>query len=700
MAKDTITYTFDEKYLDVKGRLTYAHLGYLERDAETTARVSYPEEMDYIIRLITSYFLLVRHSTDDSVPQYIDGVPYHRMYLSLLSIPFKNEKSPLEIEAWNKMVEAVCNDFHSRKELALRGKCTYDQLKGLVLDALWDFDPDDCDRLDSGKLTNLAVFVYDYCQLTLMEAHLLDNIDFYVDGDVEVRKKLYHAPLRTCAAFRNYCNKYGLRDPQFRAVYWPQLPLVRLLPRIKNPHANDSYASAMFVDLMHKFFLAFGLKKRGHNPWSKAERMLIYRLLCLFGMCKSTKPASESKYVTTVYNDYGNYFSKCNLRTWIRTDQAYHYLMCCNEEAFTRKEPAINEPFITYDCYEEYEVIKDSEKIDQSVVNIDDLPADVRKQIQDLAGSTFVVTNSFKRIAFAKRIEGWSGCNSPVENNPQLAYVMDLIRSSFDYVTVQAFDNQILVVREEMDCSETTKRLQDLLEKDLLARADVIPRGLFLPENAKAVIARFRRRLMREGARLDPDKFYYLFLFIYDYVYVTYKEATVVPLSRLYTPSTVVINKEDLPSSMLIDDMFCTYLDTPPPFHKSPDGSYYYECPRPTELYIQQKNYPVEHPRCTTKRMTAMFYDLFVQFFRAFGLSRRSDVKYASSQENTLIGELASCCGICATDNIDSIRRMFLEGQDYYEESSLWMSMRENEYGNLILNKKSKELFDLDDKDS
>ena len=142
---------------------------------------------------------------------------------------------------------------------------------------------------------------------------------------------------------------------------------------------------------------------------------------------------------------------------------------------------------------------------------------------------------------------------------------------------------------------------------------------------------------------------------------------------------------------MLAEDMLAEYLSSPFVFRQN--ESEVYETLRGPRLYVPTTSFPVKHPACNVKNMTAMFFDLFARFFKGFGLAKRPDVKYVSDQESTLIGELASCCRICTSDNTATARTMFMTNQDYFKKSSLQFSIRENEYGYLLLNTMSEELF-------
>ena len=279
---------------DLQDGIVFAHLDKLETETESAERLTCPEELEYVFQLIDTAFLHINSFEGDLPPRTDKEKLLIEKVFYVYSLPFKDTAKVAEIEQWNDLVALVSNDFAKRKATALRGKCTYEQLESLITDCLYEFKPKDRARLNPQQLLNLIVFVYDYCFITMHEAHLHPDIDKYILGKVKIREKEYVAPLRLCSSVRKYCHSGDLKrdyDPRLNCV----LPLVRIKELVKNPHANDSYLRAMFVDLMHKFFLSFGLEKSGKREWAKGERILIEELLRLLGVLKSSKPAKDIK---------------------------------------------------------------------------------------------------------------------------------------------------------------------------------------------------------------------------------------------------------------------------------------------------------------------------------------------------------------------------------------------------------------------
>lgn len=698
MIKDNDTFTFDSDFLDVQDTMIYASPAEFSTEAKPTIRMSYPDELEYVFELVRSSFLCF--DTDSSIlpPLEDKGKNLRTISLTVISLPFLNEENDAEIVQWNDLVSQLSKDFQDRRESALRSKCSLEQLSELIRNGVEEFDYPDRMRLDAEKLTNLVIFVYDYCMLTMNEARLHSGLDINIYGKVTIRDKEYSVPLRICAAIDKYQPTDSFNENGITCLL-PNyiLPTVRLCPTVKNPHANDSILSAMFADLMHKFFLSFGLKRHGKSEWAKAERMLIYELLRLFGLCKSTKPATESKYVTTVINEHGKYFSTCNLRSWIRENQAYSYLMCCTRDMLTQHQE-LNEPFLSLDCYEE--VINNVSPSSQSKeedrpLKMEDLPREIQSALKEVAGGTAQITHvEYGLVKYAIWRRSIPNDEQAACWDTRLDYVHKLILSAFEYVSFLPSNGEYLVIQHDLNDTDVKNRLKEYLEKDLLSRLDDIPRGKFTREKAMAIIHSFvQQRPKTEREIINEEKLYVLFLFVYDYTYKTYYESATSSYLRLYISSEINVCGKGRHSTMLADDMLSGYLQDPFCIIQLDETSYR-QCLRRPDLRVPSIAPPVKLPSCNVKNMTAMFFDLFARFFKAFGLSKRPDVKYVSDHESILIGELASCCGICkVADKPLSARTMYMTNKDYFQKSLLQFAIRENEYGYLMLNTMSEELF-------
>jgi len=291
---------------------------------DTLTKAKVLPELEYIFQLICEHFSYVE--VTDSL-QYPDSVGFYWHHLSVLLLSFKEETDPQAIYHWNELVSAVTKDYMERLEKNEWG-INMDSLSGLVKDCWRDFDVVDRKRLDVNKLINLILFVYDFCRLTLHKAKLHPNLYDYLEASVTIGGKVYPTNRRTADRIKAYMkNPYTFVGPNKVLNY--DLPPVEYDTYAENPQAKDksSYIAAMFIDIMHKFFSSFELKKRKGAEWSSAEVSLLYDLLRYFNICKSDRPAKESKYVTTTMNEYKEYYEKCSLYSWLRYDQEYSYLM-------------------------------------------------------------------------------------------------------------------------------------------------------------------------------------------------------------------------------------------------------------------------------------------------------------------------------------------------------------------------------------
>ena len=556
MLRTVNTISYHPDYSFGLGPMLYTHILNLKTETESVEKKEPREAMAYVFQLIRSAFLYIDAFEEEYPRLEKDGTHVNDMCFYVFSLPFKDDADKAQVEQWNDLLDNVSRDFIERRDNALRGKCDNDQLDSSLKDWVWYFDPEDRERLDIDKLKNLAIFVYDYCMLTMRESMLHPNLDLYICRKIKIRDEVYGQPLRVCASIKEYKPflKVSTEDGDVNLVN-QTLPRVTRAESVQNPHASDSNCAALFVDMMHKFFLSFGLHKRGNATWTKGEKMFIYELLRLFGLCKSKQPASKSTYVSTVMNEYRSYFSSCNLRFWIRENQAYSYLMFCSVDAFVSKVNEMNEPFLSLDSYsaeERVEVDKDIQA-PMEPVKWEDLPEEIQTAIIELGshknspdetGKQFFETyTEFGHVHYGIVTGKNDDSEYAVEWDSRLDYIMQLIKSDFEYITLVTELKQPLVVRNDKHDPLILSRLIKSLDRDFLGRLESIPRGLLDPDKAKSIITGFRRRMRKKNDhdRFDVDKFYHLFLFIYDYVCLTYKEAAISPYLKQFLPSSIQI---------------------------------------------------------------------------------------------------------------------------------------------------------------
>ena len=195
MLKDYYHLHLKKELTDTYGLLTFSHLQTLESRLESIEKQPFPDQLEYVFRLIHSSFLHI-FPYGCYFPVQEEDKTYYMLSFNIFSLPFKDETKVAEIEQWNDLVKLVSDDFAERRDSALRGNCAFDKLDSLIKDCLEDFDYPDRIHLDPEKLLNLVIFVYDYCILTMKEAHLHYDLDYFVKGEVTIRKKTYYPPHR------------------------------------------------------------------------------------------------------------------------------------------------------------------------------------------------------------------------------------------------------------------------------------------------------------------------------------------------------------------------------------------------------------------------------------------------------------------------------------------------------------------------
>ena len=285
--------------------------------------------LDYIFRLILDRFSYVE-SGINYFP-YVEHPGYYFNYFIVQRFPFENQEDNACSIVWNELVDRVEKDFSVRLNNIGQSSSFKDDLSKTVEKLYENFPGEDMDCLDLEKLFNLILFVYDYCMLTLRESLIHPDVDCFLLSEISIGGNKRIVSKRVAASIKHY-----LQSPyDYIEEYggWPEekayLNLDLGSRTIPNPAGNDSNISAMFVDLMHSFFLSIGLKRRAGADWSKAEKTMLLELLRFFRFCN----AESTTYVTTVYSEHRNYFDVCHLYSWIRDDtEPYSYLLCCKSD--------------------------------------------------------------------------------------------------------------------------------------------------------------------------------------------------------------------------------------------------------------------------------------------------------------------------------------------------------------------------------
>lgn len=604
-------------------------------------------------------------------------------YWNLFSVfRFRMENMDVSGEwfAWSNLLQDVNRDFTKRRSTILRNPNDETALRLIISDVLEEFEPEDRQRLELSKLEALVLFVYDYCMLSLRESILDPNVGPYITDYIIIEGTRWKSSRSINQAIKKY-----LKDPY--EVLNGTTPDGNMISQIterqcldfqqypahcQNPKATDSNVAAMFIDLMHRFFVAFGIKRRGR--WGRAEKILLYELLQFFGLCNSKKKALDSTYINTLAHEHGSYFADCDLHSWIRDkDQPYSYLLSCG----------VHPLFDTND------------KLGGDIIHPEmqgASPITIQESYNDMVGTITCTNASHPFICFfsAEQDNGESSTERAVPD-PELSYVMKLIEENFLFVSFFPTDPKYFVVRKDLRAPSNWNKVLDELTSRFSNADNILRENVDRKDSILHAISTFREMHAKEDRKIiDTGKLYFLFLFIYDYVMFTYKEAALRMEIKRYINSTVEVNGELLPSTALIDDMLREYLLHPYTIQKNNGKCYRFL--RDEQLYVPNVTPVIAHPSACVVNMTAMFYDLFARFFSSFGLSKRKGAKI-SELEKDLIARLAFLSGIGNSDKGTTVASIYSKNREYFIKSQLAISIRENEYWHLMLNVQEEELF-------
>ena len=592
----------------------------------------------------------------------------------------ENMDVPGEWFAWSNLLQDVSKDFTKRRSTILRNPNDENAFRLIISDGIEEFEPEDRLRLEPSKLEALVLFIYDFCMLSLRESILDPHVGSYITDYITIEGARWKSSRSINQAIKKY-----LKDPYevlsgttpdgktiSQITERQHLDLQQYPVPCQNPKATDSNVAAMFIDLMHRFFVAFGIKRRGQ--WGRAEKILLYELLQFFGLCNSPKKALDSTYISTLAHEHGSYFADCNLHSWIRDkDQPYAYLLSCG----------VHPLFDTND------------NLGGDIVHPEmqgATPITIQESYKDLVGTITCTNASHPFICYfsAEQDNGESSTERAVPS-PELSYVMRLIEENFLFVSFFPADPKFFVVRKDLHAPSNWNMVLDELTSRFSNADNILRENVDRKDSVLHAIRSFREMHGKEDRKIiDTEKLYFLFLFIYDYVMFTYKEAALRMEIKRYVNSTVEVNGELLPSTALIDDMIREYLLHPNTIQQE-DGKFY-RLLRDDKLYVPNVTPIIAHPSACVVNMTAMFYDLFARFFSSFGLSKRKGAKI-SELEKDLIARLAFLSGIGNSDKGTTVASIYSKNRDYFIKSQLAISIRENEYWHLMLNTQEEELF-------
>lgn len=635
-------------------------------------------DLEYVELLLKQNFSYIKAHVGLFPDPKIENVYFNEF--AVYRLRMENMDIPGERFAWRCLLQNIRKDFTDRRSKILRNKDA-SAFQHIISDGIEEFEPKDRLRLEQTKLEALVLFVYDYCMLSLRETILHPEVESYITDYLSIGGARWRSTRSINKSIEIYLqNPYevlSLTTPDgeslSQVIVKQNLDLQLSPVPCQNPKATDSNVAAMFIDLLHRFFVAFGIKRRGQ--WGRAEKILLYNLLQFFGLCHSQRKASDSTYISTLFNEHGNYFEDCHLQSWIRNNgQPYAYLLGCGIHP-------------TFDTIENH----DGNNLNPKPTGV--APITIQESCKDIAGTAVRVTNASHRFIVFSSEEQDSGELSTEREvlSPNFSYVTKLIEDHFLFVGFFPSEPKYFVVRKDLHAPGNWNKVLDEVKSRFNNADNILRENVDKKDSILQAIRSFREMHGKEDRKMiDTEKLYFLFLFIYDYVIFTYKEAALRMEIKRYLKSTVEMNGKLLPSTALIDDMLREYLLRPYTFQQE-DGKIYRGL-RDNKLLVPDITPIIAHPSANVVNMTAMFYDLFSRFFSSFGLSKRKGAKL-SELEKDLIANLAFLSGIGNSNKGTTVASIYSRNRDYFIKSQLSVSIRENEYWHLMLNTQEEELF-------
>ena len=634
-----------------------------------------PDELEYIFYLILHEFSFI----DPHVNYYqvedkeASGEKIEIPHFTVNVLPFEHD-TDAENYVWNIIADRVISDFYSTKDNVR--PFSFKELYEYTVELVDKFPFEDRERINANKLSNLLLFIYDFCFITYKESKLHQDLWDYMLEPIQIGNREVYTTRRNIDRFKEYLKSPNIELSEDEC----QVPNVRYdLPDIQydgtyeNPHMGDSYVSAMFIDLVHKFFNFFKIKKAKNAQYSSAEKLLLLELLRFFGFSKAGAKTGKSSYITTCANQYGDYFYKCKLTTWLRKDQAYEYLIGIK-----------------------------SGNLKEVLPNCRKLKVDFTKQVSPDIYEDGAIWGSIIKLSSGMHIPNLQyitilkdKTGEKIQPDRKLEYVKSLIETSFMYLAPPFFNGNLSTIgRQDLNNPLVWNQMVSELKTNLLDRVDFIPRGEFKSEDIKAAIQKGIRRFHSDDRKIlnsdsEKEKLYYLFLFIYDYVILSYKEMALNPHLKKDLPSKIIIDKEEYTSTALIDQLFLEYIINP--FDVSDKCERRLELRNP-RLVVSRKSIIDEHPLCNSSNMIAMFYDLFQKFFRGMNLKKRSNATL-SEAEKLFIADLATEAKLCEKNPGTNIAAMYAQHKNYFEEGKFFLCVRDNEFGRLMIRDYEEAMF-------
>lgn len=315
--------------------------GRIDRDESDETLLEPDDSLEYIFRLITDRFIY-RSVLIPSIPKCLVGM--------------EDLKNP---RIWNSLVKTIENDFLRRIDDIPRNEFEIgekSELSKVISTFRGSLSREDRRRVDPEKLRLLALFIYDYVQLSFKEMALNQYIKQHlevkpatstiiIDGEtfttnpllIDILTKYVNTPQHL------YC--VG-KDGILRQVFNPDILYVPdELGIEQHPKCNVNNMTAMFYDLFRSFFISMNLTKRKGAILSEQEKDLIATLAKTFKICETSSASS----VTRMYNTHQGYFEECELYKYIRENEYGRLLLnTCEKKMFYTQEELENQANTEY----------------------------------------------------------------------------------------------------------------------------------------------------------------------------------------------------------------------------------------------------------------------------------------------------------------------------------------------------------------
>lgn len=679
------------------GRAKFAGLGgmiqFFEFKSDAFDSVFYEnidERLRYILVLLENWFSLIHPQPKDNdfLTELLPGKKHEYYHIMTTSI---KGLFPLGMESLVSML-SECLFSEDREDAILQG-CSSEQVKKHIKCFVRSLSRNDRDRINEQQLYWLVLFVYDYCNCFFSRSVLDARIMRYMDDHITISGKDHSVSKAEHSAIIDYL-KHPLTITTVTApngerhdILGPKFNISFTDHPLEQPHLKDSptYKSVMFIDLLHKFFLSFGIEKRQYKgeeaEFSKAERELIFNLLIQLKLYRSDKNAEESKLITVLFNKYRTYLQELDILAWIRCNEYSDLLPLPADDVFDgnlsrlEREGQVNYSQSTPEKY-------------------DDILSDICGYEVDsdlIFGHPFICRKAIPERMCAYVELKKEERSAAVIPGGELEYIYQLLVNKFSYFQILPFSGQTMIARYPMADQEIFSHALKKIERDYLNRVNTIVTNPFLIPGfstnregiRKALESALRDLSPSDQDRIDITKMFNLVLFVSDYCTQVFCHASTHPIYNRITWKTVLVDKIKITTTIEAIGMVEDYLSRPVEQVSFHDDKIVFG-PRDGALYTQSVRTYVTHKRGGSKNVITMFCDLFRAFFQLLGTDKREGAG-VSKAETWFLAEMLNALGFKRI-KYTTVSSYLADNKDYYLDCKLYEWWRDNEYSNLFLN--------------